>query len=278
MHSQIQILNKFKTGREKKIQSYFGRNLIKNIKICDIYRFSHELSSNDYRLASELLSNPISQQVFSKKNSEKILRKYGNFSWILEIGYLPGVTDNLGNTAGEIICERLKFNPNKFKINSSQLFLLLTNNKSVMNDIANEYSNSLINSVAIKSFKEFIKDKTKILDQSTFAIKNNCIINSVNLNLSDLNLKKIGKEGIKDENGKRRGTLGLDVQSLKVIRGYFSSKGRSPRDIEIETLAQTWSEHCKHKIFSSEIDSLKNGLFDTYIKGATREIIKKRIT
>ena len=133
MYSQIQTLNKFKTGREKNLQSFFGRNLIKNIKICDIYRFSRELSSNDYRLASELLSNPISQQVFSKKNSEKILKKYGNFSWILEIGYLPGVTDNLGNTAGEIICERLRFNPNKFKINSSQLFLLLTNNKSVMN-------------------------------------------------------------------------------------------------------------------------------------------------
>jgi len=41
-------------------------------------------------------------------------------------------------------------------------------------------------------------------------------------------------------------------------------------------LAQTWSEHCKHKIFSSRIDNVKKGLFDTYIKGATREIIKKR--
>ena len=33
MFHQIQILNKFKTGREKNLQSYFGRSLVKNIKI-----------------------------------------------------------------------------------------------------------------------------------------------------------------------------------------------------------------------------------------------------
>jgi phosphoribosylformylglycinamidine synthase len=257
MHSQIQILNKFKIGREKNLQSFFGEKLIKNIKICDIYRFNRDLNNDDYLFASELLSNPISQQVFSKENTKKIVKRYGNFSWILEIGYLPGVTDNLGNTAAEIICEKLNFDHNNFKINSSQLFLLSTSSKSVVNDIARECSNSLVNRVDLKSFKQFVKDKTKILKQSVDNLENEYIAKSVNLNLSDLKLKKIGKEGIKDEKGIRRGTLGLDIQSLKTIKRYFNSKGRSPRDIEIETLAQTWSEHCKHKIFSSEIDNIK---------------------
>ena len=115
-----------------------------------------------------------------------------------------------------------------------------------------------------------------MLKQSVDNLENKYITKSVNLNLSDLKLKKIGKEGIKNEKGIRRGTLGLDIQSLKTIKRYFNRKGRSPRDIEIETLAQTWSEHCKHKIFSSEIDNIKKGLFDTYIKGATRKIINKR--
>ena len=276
MYEQIQILNKFKTGSEKNLQSFFGRNVIKNIKICDIYKFNRSLSKKDYLLACELLSNPISQQIFSKKNTDEILKKFGNFSWILEIGYLPGVTDNLGNTATEIICEKLHFNQNNFKINSSQLFLVSTNSKSVINDIAKEYSNSLVNKIVLKSFREFTKGKTDILEQPTDSFENKYITKSVNLNLSESNLKKIGKEGIKDEKGKRRGTLGLDVQALKAIKRYFDTKGRKPRDIEIETLAQTWSEHCKHKIFSSKIDNLKKGLFDTYIKGATREIIKKR--
>ena len=156
------------------------------------------------------------------------------------------------------------------------MFLVSTNSKSVINDIAKEYSNSLVNKIVLKSFREFTKGKIDILEQPTDSFENKYITKSVNLNLSESNLKKIGKEGIEDEKGKRRGTLGLDVQSLKAIKRYFDTKGRKPRDIEIETLAQTWSEHCKHKIFSSKIDNLKKGLFDTYIKGATREIIKKR--
>ncbi len=79
MYSQIQILDKFKTGREKNLQSFFGKKLIKNIKICDKYRFSRVLNSNDYLFASELLLNPISQQVFSKKNTKDIVKNMGIF-------------------------------------------------------------------------------------------------------------------------------------------------------------------------------------------------------
>jgi len=276
MHEQIYILNKFQTGREKNLQSFFGRNLIKNIKICDIYKFNKSLSLENYLLTCELLHNPISQELFSKENINKIIKKFGTFPWVLEIGYLPGVTDNLGNTATEIVCEKLHFRQNDFKIRSSQLFLISTKNKSIIKNIAEEYSNTLINKTVLKSFKDFFENRSFIPDQSKDNIENINFAQSVDLNLSQSKLKKIGKEGIEDENGNRRGTLGLDVQSLKVIKKYFNLKGRKPRDIEIETLAQTWSEHCKHKIFSSKIDNIKKGLFETYIQNATKKIIKKR--
>jgi len=47
-----------------------------------------------------------------------------------------------------------------------------------------------------------------------------------------------------------------------------------PFDIELEALAQTWSEHCKHTIFASELDDVKDGIFKHYIKRATEEINK----
>ena len=241
MYEQIQILNNFKTGREKNLQSFFGKNSIKNIKICDIYRFNKSLNKKDYLLACELLANPISQKVIPNDNIDKTLKKFGNFSWILDIGYLPGVTDNLGNTAAEIICEKLKFNLNTFKISSSQLFLLLTDKKSIINDIAKECSNSLVNKIVLKRFDVFIKNKfvNEVYKETSKEIENKYITQFVNLKLNEFNLKKICKEGIKDQNGKRRGTLGLDIQSLKAINKYFAKKGRNPRDIEIETLAQT---------------------------------------
>ncbi len=47
--------------------------------------------------------------------------------------------------------------------------------------------------------------------------------------------------------------LALDVAELRVIRDYFTGVGRSPTDAELETLAQTWSEHCAHKSFRADV-------------------------
>ncbi len=50
-------------------------------------------------------------------------------------------------------------------------------------------------------------------------------------------------------------SLYLDVEELRVIRNEFERIGRDITDVEIETLAQTWSEHCAHKTFRAIIDT-----------------------
>src|SRR5580765_7340408 len=63
-------------------------------------------------------------------------------------------------------------------------------------------------------------------------------------------------------------------------RRIAAGLGPSPTDAEIECIAQTWSEHCKHKIFNASISYREAGhpieridsLFDTYIRGATARI------
>ncbi|MUH52455.1 MAG: phosphoribosylformylglycinamidine synthase subunit PurL, partial [Actinobacteria bacterium] len=47
--------------------------------------------------------------------------------------------------------------------------------------------------------------------------------------------------------------LALDLAELHVIRTHFDAAGRAPTDAELETLAQTWSEHCAHKSFRADI-------------------------
>ena len=49
-------------------------------------------------------------------------------------------------------------------------------------------------------------------------------------------------------------TLSLNLEEMRAIRRHFIGLRRDPTDIELETLAQTWSEHCKHKIFTSSVD------------------------
>ncbi len=51
----------------------------------------------------------------------------------------------------------------------------------------------------------------------------------------------------------RRRVLSLDLAEMRAIRAHFRSEGRPPTDAELETLAQTWSEHCVHKTFRAMI-------------------------
>ena len=63
-------------------------------------------------------------------------------------------------------------------------------------------------------------------------------------------------------NGVRfRGPLALALDYLRAIQNYFRKEGRNPTDIELETIAQTWSEHCKHKTLTALIS-----YFSSFIK------------
>jgi phosphoribosylformylglycinamidine synthase II len=69
--------------------------------------------------------------------------------------------------------------------------------------------------------------------------------------------------------------IGLNLQEMKTVQNYFKNHGRNPTDIELQTIGQTWSEHCFHKTFKCRIkmDGKEiNGLFKTFILKATKEI------
>ncbi len=61
-------------------------------------------------------------------------------------------------------------------------------------------------------------------------------------------LDDLGLEALNRERG-----LSLDLAELHAIVDHFRSVGRHPTDVELETLAQTWSEHCAHKTFRARI-------------------------
>ncbi len=49
--------------------------------------------------------------------------------------------------------------------------------------------------------------------------------------------------------------LALDPEELLAVQRHFTEAGREPTDVELETLAQTWSEHCAHKTFRAVIST-----------------------
>ncbi len=73
----------------------------------------------------------------------------------------------------------------------------------------------------------------------------------------------------------KEGQLHLSPAEMRTIQGHFNELGRDPTDCELETLAQTWSEHCSHKTFRGRIEFegevIENLLKETIFK-ATRDL------
>ncbi|HKF35802.1 MAG TPA: phosphoribosylformylglycinamidine synthase subunit PurS, partial [Ktedonobacteraceae bacterium] len=57
----------------------------------------------------------------------------------------------------------------------------------------------------------------------------------------------------------RAGLLALNLDETRAIQQHYLEQGREPTDVELETLAQTWSEHCSHKTFKATIHYIEMG-------------------
>lgn len=96
------------------------------------------------------------------------------------------------------------------------------------------------------------------------------------LNLTDKQLVELSKKNV----------LSLSLEEMKVVQNYFKKLKRNPTDVELESIAQTWSEHCKHKTLTGIIEyteekggkkkkTVYNNLLKETIFKATVELNKK---
>jgi len=81
----------------------------------------------------------------------------------------------------------------------------------------------------------------------------------------------------------RERLLSLDLTEMRAVQGYFRREGREPTDVELESIAQTWSEHCGHKTFRGVVEYEEttpdgvtheriDSLLKTYLRAATERI------
>lgn len=99
------------------------------------------------------------------------------------------------------------------------------------------------------------------------------------LQLRDIPILDLDDEGLLQVSKKM--DLFLNAAEMQTIQAYFQKLGRNPRDIELETLAQTWSEHCVHKTLKSRVEMdldgqpihFNNLLKETVFRG-TQELAK----
>lgn len=259
--------------KRRQFESFGFSGKIKAVELRDSYTIDADLTKAQLKKSAGILINPLIEKALINAYEEP-----KRFSWVFEIGFLPGVTDNVGRTAQETIedCLKKKFR-NGEAVYASRVFFIegKLSEADVCKIAAGQY-NPLIQSARIKSYLEFKKDRGMGIIVPKVKLDAGQSVIDVNLDVSDEELIAIGKQGIKNTDGTHRGPLSLDLGAMKIIRDYFSKIGRKPTDVELESIAQTWSEHCKHTIFSNPIDDIKNGLYRAYIKKATNIVRKKK--
>ena len=209
------------------------------------------------------------------------------FDWLIEVGLRPGVTDNVGRTAREALALLLTRSPGiDEKVYASRQYLICGD---LDRDGAEHIAKDLLANELIQHFEIFSRaafDYERGVPAKAPRVRESAAltVEEIDLNGSAEELVRISRERL----------LALSLAEMKVLQAYFAREdvraqrqqvglGSRATDVELEALAQTWSEHCKHKIFNAAIEyadergqqTVINSLFDTYIRGATRKVRSK---
>ena len=247
----------------------------------DVYTVSGSFSEKEVRQIAALLYNPVLQGWRVGAATSENFQSLPPCDFLIRVGFKPGVTDNVGRSAraaiSDILGRPLREDEHVF---SSTEYLLYGRglDRAQAGVIGSKLlANELIQSVLVMSGEEASNGIPMNLPLVVGAGGGK--VREYDLEVSDEALMEIS----------RRGTLALSLDEMKAVQNYFRhAKGRAeyglgsnPTDVELEVIAQTWSEHCKHKIFSAKIDyeDLETGkkqeivsCYKTFIQKSTREI------
>ena len=263
------------------IKSFTGRDDIKEIRTRDVFTVCADITEEDAQRIGKELANPVTQKAEVGSTSDMGF----DYDYIVAVGFKPGVTDNVARTAhegiGDIIGRKLRKDEQVFS--SIEYFMKAPGlSKEDVADITRKVlANELIESVTVTSRAEAENNGIPLNKPVVAGNAEEGLVRIFDLNCSDEELMEISRKGI----------LALSLEEMKSIQNYFHTcKDREqygltsePTDVELEILAQTWSEHCKHKIFSADVDyedekgnhKQIRSLFKTYIYNSTNEIKKK---
>ncbi len=261
-----------KAERLKHLITHYFHLQIDEVTISQVYTIKLDFTGQELEKVQNALIDPACE----------MLDPGNRYAWAdhtVEVSFKPGITDSVVHTLQTMIqdCLGRSFADNEsvstairyyFKGNLSRREIDLISKQLLANELIHD-----INSLA--SHPASVNDT-----QDTLPVQQHQQIIPNMLNMCDAELLSLSQSRC----------LALNLDEMRTIRDYYKQTSTQtlrqhahmpafPTDVELEALAQTWSEHCKHKIFNAKIHYHENGkievidsLFKTYIKKATQHI------
>ena len=230
-----------------------GIGTVQQVRVSDVYLLEGELSQKELELiCRQLLADPI-VEAYSIGQKPLVAPEDAH---AVEVAYNPGVMDPVEESVSKGIRDLGVTTLDSVKT-AKRYYLWGGLSTSDIDLVSSKLLvNSVIQHVVTGSERASLPPAEYKFSREEVSL----------LTLDDEGLTRLGRE-----------KLELNLNELKQIQGYFSKLGRNPTDVELETLAQTWSEHCKHKTFNSRIklgEEVIDNLLESTIMKVTRELNK----
>ncbi|MFA7236614.1 MAG: AIR synthase related protein [Phycisphaeraceae bacterium] len=225
-----------------------------------------------HRIAGELLADPINQRYVvgasasgAKPGQSDSAAPDSSTSGgaVIEVHYLPGVMDPVAQSTADAIREMLEGQRDEgTKARSEE-------NASASDPSVPSSLRPFVPSLSVQTgfrydFLGIDVDHAQLIAQRLLS---NPVVQHITtepfhpaafrkgtpyqFKLTHIALRDLDDDALKKMS--REAHLFLSLEEMKAVQQYFQQRGSDPTDIELETLAQTWSEHCVHKTLKSRI-------------------------
>ncbi|MCP4535556.1 MAG: phosphoribosylformylglycinamidine synthase subunit PurL [Chloroflexi bacterium] len=237
-------------SREATLLAQFAQLDIPNVRgvtISDLYFLRGDLSpTNLERLADELLTDPIIQEYHCQPADTPSTSNENCL--IIEVGYHPGVTDPV---SGHLLRRAQLLDIGSVEATSTGTRYILEGDLSTadLHQIARQVlCNDVIQTYTLGVLPPTFVPQAEPSDE-----------------VEIVPIREVDDETLARMSVER--VLFLSLPEMQAIRDHFCRLGRDPSDVELETLAQTWSEHCQHKAFKASIHYVCQGGMSRFLPG-----------
>jgi phosphoribosylformylglycinamidine synthase len=212
------------------------------------------------QVAAELLADPIAQRYVIGSPATAKQNEESHAS--VEVHYQPGVMDPVAQSTASAIAEMLPhLKAHDIQVRTGRRFDITGGELSqeALHAFAQRYmANPVIQDIHLQPF---VPESFPAGSAYSFRLTHVPV-----RDLDDAGLARLSREG----------HLFLSNDEMRAIRDHYQSLGREPTDIELETLAQTWSEHCVHKTLKSAVHLAQSETAGMEIPGLSSENIASR--
>jgi len=258
---------------------------IREVRIADVY-IVHDAPSLGREDAREVFSDSVAQEV---RVPGPQMDGPQDWDFLVEITVKPGVTDPVAATALQALRTFLpSIVPAQARVQTATQYLILADASAGRLDpgeLASFFFNPLIQSA-------FVLTRAQWEGGSRPPSSYPHVVDAPSPAVSVVDLAALGDDELLQLSRSR--LLALSLPEMKAIQQYYSrddvtrlrlARGLPPAatDVELEMIAQTWSEHCKHKIFNATIryreagrEEIIRSLFRTYIRDTTEALRKRK--